>query len=305
MPLPGAKPLAAGCPERKPHARPSGQAAGPKQAGILKGAFPVFYLTQHFASEDSFLFIFNKLSDNITLNPLDVLYRDERLAVISKPEGMMVHRTKIASRETVFLVDIARAQFASRIYPVHRLDRGTSGAMLIAFDAQTARALGEEMMAGAISKTYLALCRGWIEEETLVDKPLGAVKDDLIAESTEELKPARTRIVPLFRTEVPVACSPYECTRLTLLEALPEHGRRHQIRRHLKSISHPLIGDATYGKGPLNRALSEYFGGARLYLHSASIGFTHPVTGERMRVQAPLTGLFERVAESLREGAEA
>ena len=277
MPLPGAKPLAAGCPERKPHARPSGQAAGPKQAGILKGAFPVFYLMQHYASEDSFSFIFNKLSDNITLNPLDVLYRDERLAVISKPEGMMVHRTKIASRETVFLVDIARAQFASRIYPVHRLDRGTSGAMLIAFDAQTARALGEEMMAGAISKTYLALCRGWIEEETLVDKPLGAVKDDLIAEGAEELKPARTRIVPLFRTEVPVACSPYES----------------------------LIGDATYGKGPLNRALSEYFGGARLYLHSASIGFTHPVTGERMRVQAPLTGLFERVAESLREGAEA
>lgn len=253
-----------------------------------------------------FLFVFNKLTDNtISQNPLDVLYRDEHLAVIGKPEGMMVHRTKIASRETVFLVDIARAQFASRIFPVHRLDRGTSGAMLIAFDAQTARSLGEEMMAGAISKTYLALCRGWIEEETLVDKPLGAVKDDLVAEGPGELKPARTRLVPLVRAEVPLACGPYERTRLTLLHAHPEHGRRHQIRRHLKSISHPLIGDATYGKGPLNRALADYFGGGRLYLHSSCIGFAHPVTGEPMSISAPLTGLFRRVAQSLREGASA
>ena len=237
-------------------------------------------------------------------DPLRVLYRDDHLAVIDKPAGMMVHRTTIASRETVFLVDVAREQFGRKILPVHRLDRGTSGAMLIAFDAETASDLGAQMMAGGISKRYLAICRGWIPEPILVDKPLGKVKDEATHSTDDEKKPARTLFRPIALASVPVASAPYESTRLSLIEALPKNGRRHQIRRHLKAISHPIIGDATYGKGPLNRALAEYFGGGRLFLHSASIRFAHPATGEAMVIEAPLSGLFEQVAETLKALAE-
>jgi tRNA pseudouridine65 synthase len=237
-------------------------------------------------------------------SPLKILHRDERLAVIDKPAGMMVHRTKIASRETVFLVDVARELFGRKIFPVHRLDRGTSGAMLIAFDAETASELGAQMMAGGISKRYLAICRGWIPGPILVDKPLGKVRDEAPGGADEEKKPARTRFLPIELATVPVASAPYESTRLSLIEALPEHGRRHQIRRHLKAISHPIIGDATYGKGPLNRALAEYFGGGRLFLHSASIRFAHPATGDSMLIEAPLSGLFANVAEKLKALSE-
>ncbi len=231
--------------------------------------------------------------------PVRILFRDEFLAVIDKPEGVMVHRTKIAARETVFLVDLLREQFGSRIFPVHRLDRGTSGAMLIAFDAQTASALGGQLMTGGIGKTYLAICRGWIGEPLLIDKPLGAVRDEALRGQPQEEKPARTRLTPRLAVTVPVPARPYDATRLTLVQAEPLTGRRHQIRRHLKSISHPVIGDATYGKGPLNRALAEYFGGGRLFLHSAGISFTHPASGCRVAVEAPLRGIFERAAETM------
>ena len=238
-------------------------------------------------------------SNDFSGDGLKVLLRTDRLAVVVKPEGMMVHRTKIASHETVFLVDLAREQFGCRIHPVHRLDRGTSGALLLAFDAPTASVLGEQMMAGAIRKTYLAVVRGWMSEERLIDKPLGAVKDEALGRQVEELKPASTRILPLATATVPVASAPYEATRLSLIAAQPLTGRRHQIRRHLKSVSHPIIGDATYGKGPLNRALAGYFGEGRLMLHSAGIAFRDPETGEELTVRAPLEGAFRRIAQRL------
>jgi tRNA pseudouridine65 synthase len=202
------------------------------------------------------------------MSPLEILAEDEDLLVLNKPAGLLVHPTQLDAQATDSLLQRAEAQLGRRLYPAHRLDKGTSGLLLMAKHAAAAGQLGEAFRAGGMAKRYLALVRGWPAlDEGLIDYPLA--RDPERPSQGQPLLPAQTAWRCLRRFEWPLSTRPgFASTRGALLELSPQQGRRHQIRRHAKQIGHPLIGDATHGKGPLNRSLAGFFGLQRLWLHA-------------------------------------
>ncbi|RZI43336.1 pseudouridylate synthase [Herbaspirillum sp. HC18] len=230
-------------------------------------------------------------------NPLIQLYRDQWLLVVHKPAGLLVHRSPIDPHETEFALQYARAMNGGEhVYPVHRLDRPTSGLLVFARDPHTARTLGKALMAGEVSKTYLAMVRGWTPEQGFIDHPLQDEPED--RRRKEELHPvreARTRYRRLATTEIPVAIEGYATSRYSLVALYPETGRKHQLRRHMKHISHPIIGDANHGRGRHNRYFAERFGQGRLMLAAIGMTFPHPATGVRLQLNAEPEASFLQV----------
>ncbi|MFZ5661128.1 MAG: pseudouridine synthase [Pseudomonadota bacterium] len=226
-------------------------------------------------------------TDPAPATPLPVLHEESAFAVVCKPAGLMVHDSRLARGEDDFLADRLRAQFARPIHLVHRLDRATSGCLLVAFDRDTASRLGQAMMGREVEKAYLAVCRGWPEAEFTVDHPLDGGPG----------KPTRREAVTRFRrlatAELPFAANGFPVSRYALLRAWPLTGRFRQIRRHLKHASHPLIGDTSHGDGRHNR----YFrtlGIHRMLLHAERLTFPHPHEDRRIAVEAPLDAEFRR-----------
>lgn len=199
---------------------------------------------------------------------MEILYRDEDLVAVDKPSGMTVHHGW--ARDGVPALQALRDQIGCYVYPVHRLDRGTSGVLLFALSASVARGVQAQLESGEIEKRYLALCRGNDAALVRVDHPLER-------EDGGEPRPAVTELTLLGRFE-----------RYGLYQARPLTGRRHQLRRHLKHASHPIIGDTTYGKGEHNRIFRERFGFQRLALHASDLHLRHPRTGASLRLHAPL-----------------
>jgi len=218
---------------------------------------------------------------------LRILHRDDHLIAIDKPPGLLVHRTGLDAGEARFAVQLLRDQIGQPVWPAHRLDKGTSGVLLFALDAATASQLGRAFESGeGITKTYHAIVRGWPADEGLIDHPLRRLPDDMRTER-EEVQDAQTRFAALERYELPLPYGGFPATRCALVELQPLTGRRHQLRRHMKHIAHPIIGDATHGKGPLNRAVAEHLGMQRLWLHAGSLALRHPVSGDALALQAP------------------
>jgi len=223
---------------------------------------------------------------------LPLRYRDEVLAVVDKPARLMAHDSALARGESDFLSDRLRAQFGRPVSLVHRLDRATSGCLLVAFDRDTARALGEQFMARRVEKHYLAVCRGWPEPPAfLIDHPLDG------GPGKPEKKPAQTICRVLATGAMPWPYGEHAESRFALLECTPQTGRFRQIRRHLKHRHHHLIGDTSHGDGARNRMFRMHLGVHRMLLHAWRLAFDHPGTGERLRVEAPLDREFGRVIE--------
>jgi tRNA pseudouridine65 synthase len=235
--------------------------------------------------------------------PLAIVHRDDWLCAVHKPAGLLVHRSALDRGATRFAVQIVRDQIGARVHPVHRLDRGTSGVLLFALDRDVAGALGAQFEAGAVAKRYVAIVRGHPPEEGAIDHPLARQVDDYEYAPPREGEAAPQRAVTRYRrlaiAELPCAVDRYPTSRYALLELMPETGRRHQIRRHLKHIAHPVIGDATYGKGRHNRLFAGIFGSTRLLLACVEMRLTHPVTGAALALRAPLADDFARVVVAL------
>lgn len=226
---------------------------------------------------------------------LPILYRDEHIVVIDKPPGLLVHRSEIDRHETRFAIQILRDQIGQRVWPAHRLDRGTSGVLLFALNSATASRLGQQFEKGSVDKRYWAIVRGFPAKHGSIDHPLSRQRDayEFQGEAiSTEAQEALTRFRKLAEVELPVAVDRYPSSRYALLELEPVTGRRHQIRRHLKHISHPIIGDATYGKGRHNRFFAEQLGCQRLLLACVQLVFDHPVSGARLPIKAPVSGQF-------------
>ena len=217
---------------------------------------------------------------------LEILYRDEHLVAIDKPPGLLVHRTGLDAGETRFAVQLLRDQIGQMVWPAHRLDKGTSGVLLFSLNADTARLMGQAFELGiGIQKTYQAIVRGWPPASGLIDHPLKRMPDDMRTQR-EEIQAAQTRFATLAQGELPLPYEAFPTTRFSLVTLQPLTGRRHQLRRHLKHISHPIIGDTTHGKGPLNRAVTSFIGVQRMWLHATSLALQHPVTGEALNISA-------------------
>jgi tRNA pseudouridine65 synthase len=219
---------------------------------------------------------------------LDVLHADDRLAVVNKPAGLMVHDSALARGESDFAADRLRAQFGKPIFLVHRLDRATSGCLLLAFDRDTASALGKVLMSRDVEKDYWAVCRGWPETDAFtIDHALDGGPGKPVK------KPAVTRFQVLARTECGWPSAGFDSSRYALLNAQPLTGRFRQIRRHLKHAFHHLIGDTSHGDGRHNRSF-RMIGVHRMLLHARRLAFVHPHDGARIEVTAPVDAEFAK-----------
>ncbi|WP_088559202.1 pseudouridine synthase [Marinobacter sp. es.042] len=230
-------------------------------------------------------------------NPLSVLYRDDHLLIVHKPAGLLVHRSPIDRHETEFALQYARAlNGGQHVYPVHRLDRPTSGILVFARDSDTARSLGLAMMAGEVAKTYLAMVRGWPPEHGEIDHPLREEPEDRRLKGEEQpVRDALTYYRTLATTEIPVEIEKYPSSRYAVVELNPKTGRKHQLRRHMKHINHPIIGDANHGRGRHNRYFAERFGQGRLMLAATRMAFRHPVSGKPLTISAAPEASFLEV----------
>jgi tRNA pseudouridine65 synthase len=182
---------------------------------------------------------------------IDILYRDADLVAVNKPSGLAVHRGWANDDELA--MTLVRDALGQWVYPVHRLDRGASGVLLFGLSPDAARTLCQFFERHEVIKRYVALVRGAPPDATLIDHPLRPDNSDVP-------QPALTEVRRLA-----------QYGRYALIEARPRTGRLHQIRRHLKHISCPLIGDVRYGKGEHNRLFREQYALHRLALHAASL----------------------------------
>lgn len=232
-------------------------------------------------------------------NPLVEIYRDDWLLAVHKPAGLLVHRSPIDRHETEFALQYARElNGGEHVYPCHRLDRPTSGVLLFARDPGTASLFGRALMAGQVQKGYLALVRGWPAAQGRIDHPLREqATDRRLKDEPQPLREALTHFQRLAITEIPVEVEGYPQSRYSLLALNPATGRKHQLRRHMQHISHPIIGDTNYGRTKHNRYFAERFGYSRLMLAATELAFTHPATGQPLHIQCPPEASFMRALE--------
>ena len=222
---------------------------------------------------------------------LPVLYRDDCCVAVAKPAGLAVHRSRLHPDSDVLLQRL-RDQLGRRVYPVHRLDRATGGVVLFGLSSEAARQLVDAFTNGLARKRYWAIARGHLEGDGLIDHPL----IDLDSGVSRE---ARTRYRALRRTELAIPVGRYPTARYTLLELEPLTGRQHQLRRHLKHVSHPIVGDTTYGRGEHNRLFRELTGLQRLWLLARALAFPQPGTGQEVTVTAPPDEAWRALLERL------
>ena len=235
--------------------------------------------------------------DSVT--PLPILLQDEDLVAVNKPVGLLVHRTALDRGATEFALQLVRNQTGRHVFPVHRLDRPTSGVLLFAFSVEVARHLGAQFANAQVVKSYLAIVRGWPNfSESKIDYPLREELDDVADADCDPLRAAQAAVTDvriLGTCELPYAVDRYPTTRYALVRAWPRTGRKHQIRRHLRHLGHPLIGDVNHGVGKHNRFFAEYLHCRRLLLACEALTFTHPRDGKPVRLRAPLAADFKAV----------
>ncbi|NBI43127.1 tRNA pseudouridine(65) synthase TruC [[Haemophilus] felis] len=222
---------------------------------------------------------------------LDILYQDEALIAVNKPAGMLVHRSWLDIQETEFVMQKLRDQIGQYVYPIHRLDRPTSGVLLFALSSEMANLLCEQFEQRQVEKTYLAVVRGYLTGAARIDYPLKVQLDkvaDKFAQLDKAPQSAITDYQGLCTVEMPYAVKKYATTRYSLVRLTPQTGRKHQLRRHLKHIFHPILGDTQYGDLHQNRALTAHTGVQRLMLHAESLVITHPFSQQKIHIQAGL-----------------
>lgn len=219
---------------------------------------------------------------------LRILYQDAHYVLIDKPAGLLVHRSPV-SRDRVFVLQTLRDQLGCRVYPIHRLDRATSGVLAFALNSDAAQRLAAEFAARRVGKKYLAVTRGWTDRDGYIDHPVADEDSSGIAQA------AKTRYRRLGTVELPVAVDRYPTARFSLVCAEPLTGRRQQIRRHFKHISHHLIGDTTHGNGRQNRFFRQHLGIHRLLLLAYRLRFVHPFDASPIQVTAPFDADWRRV----------
>lgn len=228
---------------------------------------------------------------------LDILYRDDSLIAINKPAGMLVHRSWLDKHESVFAMQTLRDQIGQHVFPVHRLDRPTSGVLLFALNAETARIVSEQFEQHQVQKSYLAVVRGYLSGEDRIDYPLKVQLDKIADKFSQEKAPqeAITDYQGLATVEMPYPAGKFSSARYSLVQLFPKTGRKHQLRRHLKHLFHPIMGDTNYGDLHQNRALTAHTGCDRLFLHANQLSITHPHKLQKITINAPLDSQWQRL----------
>jgi tRNA pseudouridine65 synthase len=226
---------------------------------------------------------------------LEILFEDDFYIGINKPSGILVHKTNLAKEEESLLaLQLLRDQIGQKVYPLHRIDRPTSGVLMFSKSSQAAADLQPLFPTEAVKKYYLCIVRGFMEQnQGTIDHPL---KKKLVG----ELQEAQTSYWSLAQSEIPFPSSPrYPTSRYSLLKVYPHTGRMHQIRRHMAHARHYVIGDSTHGDNKQNNFFRNRFGLENLLLHAWELGFTHPYTNQEIKLQAEIPDHFQIIMEIL------
>ena len=237
---------------------------------------------------------------------LTVLYQDEYLIAVDKPAGLFVHRSFMDKDEIYFALQLVRDLVGQYVYPVHRLDRPTSGVLLFALSKEVAQKMGkifsQNFNEKSIQKTYFALTRGHLFGENLIDYPLIEKLDKLGDKNVSRDKPpqqAQTYYQSIRTVTLPIAVGKYDSVRYSLIRLLPQTGRRHQLRRHLAHLRYPIIGDINYGDNKQNPFFIEHFGFKRLMLIAKELTFIHPIKNTKITISAPFDEQWQHVFKLL------
>ena len=225
---------------------------------------------------------------------LEILFQDNAIIAINKPHGLLVHRSPIAADASEFAIQLLRDQIGQKVFPVHRLDRKTSGVLLFALNDEVNSILQEAFRNKKVEKKYLALVRGFTPESGTINYAL--TRED------GKVQEAVTHYSRLETFEIPVALGKHATSRYSLLEAEPETGRMHQIRKHLAHIFHPIIGDRPHGCNKQNKLFLEKWEMNTMLLHAKEISFLHPVSNEPITIQSELNAEFKRTLEMFKNG---
>ncbi len=219
---------------------------------------------------------------------LEIIYQDDYLVAINKPHGLLVHQSPIARDASEFAIQLLRDQIGKKVYPVHRIDRKTSGILLFALDKEVNKNLTEQLTLKTVEKKYWAIVRGYTPDEQLIDYAL--YKDN------GTLQEAQTMIKTLAKVEIDIPSGKHSTSRYSFVEAFPLTGRMHQIRKHMAHILHPIIGDRPHGCNKQNKIWLEKFEMNTMLLHAQKLVFTHPVSNEKVVLTARPQDEFIRAA---------
>jgi len=232
---------------------------------------------------------------------LEILYKDEYLVAINKPSGLLVHKSMIDSHEIYFAMKMLRDQIGQWVYPIHRLDKPTSGVLLFALDSHTAKLMSEQFKEHSIEKTYISIARGYVADEGIIEHALREKLDKISDKDASKYKEAQEAVTAfrcLGQVEIDASVGRYDTVRYSLVELKPRTGRKHQLRRHMKHINHHLLGDTKYGRGEHNKFVREKYDMYRLLLHAKHLKIMHPYTQKELLIEAPFDKTFTRMLKA-------
>ena len=204
---------------------------------------------------------------------LNILYQDQDILAVDKPNDIFVHPTNLDRSDRHSVTESLRTQLNEIVYPLHRLDRPTSGVLLFGRHKECVRVMSFQFTQRLVQKAYTALVRGFLE-------PTGTIDYALKRKNRRELQPAVTDWVVQREGEIDRSIPPHNTARYSLVELRPTTGRWHQLRRHCAHIRHPIIGDTSHGDARHNRLFRELLGEKRLLLHAHQVRFEHPFKPE-------------------------
>jgi tRNA pseudouridine65 synthase len=222
---------------------------------------------------------------------IPILYRDDHLLIINKPPQILVHPNP-KDRQSADCITILSRVLHRKIYTVHRIDRGTSGIVAFALNPEAADGVAEQFRERRARKRYFAVVRGHITERTVVDKPVKRGLDGVLAD-------ARSIIHPVSTTVFPEPVGPYEEAWYSFVEVELETGRTHQARKHLKSLSRPVLGDNRNGDRTHNRFIRDRFDVPFMFLRSYALSFSHPMQAATVAAVAGFPDWWLNTARAL------
>lgn len=211
---------------------------------------------------------------------IKIIFEDDHIIIVNKPNNVLIHNSYYARNiKDETLLDLLFTQFENHFYPVHRLDRKTSGVLMLAKQKENVAVFQELFNANRIQKTYFGIVRGFVDLAQVIDSP---VKNP----DTKVYKDAKTYCEPIFTKLLGIPVIPYENSRYSLVKLTPGTGRMHQLRIHLNKISHPIVGDYKYGDRFHNRMFEQELDCKNLFLHAYSLQFTQPITNVNIELNA-------------------